>query len=151
MRINYLFILLLSLCITSCLPVTQEPITEVTLNVNDPVFQRLYDYQDKQQLDSLLSYTNHFDPSYRYLVANGLASFQSKEGLDSLYKLLYDPVMKVRTAAAYAIGQISDPSSAGELLSAFKTKDTLDVNNPYNAAILEAIGKLGDRARSVFV
>lgn len=123
---------------------TQEPITEVTLNVNDPVFQRLYDHQDKQELDSLLSYTGHFDPSYRYMVANALASFQSAEGLDSLYKLLYDPVMKVRTAAAYAIGQIGDPSSSNELLSAFKTKDTLDVNNPYNEAILEAVGKLGN-------
>ena len=125
---------------------TEEPITEVTLDVNDPVFQRIYDYQDKQQLDSLLSYTNHFDPSYRYLVANGLASFQSKDGLDSLYKLLQDPVMKVRTAAAYAIGQIREPSSAKELLDAFKTKDTLDVNNPYNAAILEAVGKLGGQS-----
>ena len=109
------------------------------------MFQKLYDYQDKQELDSLLSFTNHFDPSYRYLVANGLASFQSKEGLDSLYKLLYDPVMKVRTAAAYAIGQVGEASSSKELLEAFKSKDTLDVNNPYNAAILEAIGKLGGR------
>ncbi len=135
----------MSLCITSCIPVTQEAITEVALDVTDPVFQRLYEYQDKQQLDSLLSYTSHFDPTYRYMVANGLASFQSKEGLDSLYKLLYDPVMKVRTAAAYAIGQIREPSSAKELLSAFKSKDTLDVNSKYNASILEAIGKLGNK------
>jgi cyclophilin family peptidyl-prolyl cis-trans isomerase/HEAT repeat protein len=127
----------------SCLPVTQEKITEVTLDVTDPVFQKLYGYQDKQQIDSLLSYTNHFDPSYRFMVANGLASAQSKEGLDSLYKLLYDPVMKVRTAAVYAIGQIKEPSSVKELIAAFKSKDTLDVNNKYNAAILEAIGKVG--------
>jgi len=145
MRISYCIVLIFVLCVTSCLPVTQEPITKVTLDVNDPVFQKLYDYQDKQQLDSLLSFTSHFDPSYRFMVANGLASFQSKEGLDSLYKLLYDPVMKVRTAAAYAIGQIREPSSAKELLSAFKSKDTLDVNNRYNSAILEAIGKLGSK------
>jgi len=146
MKINYLIVLFLSICITSCLPVTQEQITEVTLDVTDPVFQRLYGYQDKHQLDSLLSYTSHFDPSYRFMVANGLASIQSKDGLDSLYKLLYDPVMKVRTAAAYAIGQIGDPSSANELLSAFKSKDTLDVNNLYNASILEAVGKLGNKS-----
>ena len=145
MKFNYLFILIISVCITSCIPVTQERITEVTLDVTDPVFQQLYDYQDRQQLDSLLLYTSHFDPSYRFMVANGLASFQSKDGLDSLYKLLYDPVMKVRTAAAYAIGQIREPSSTNELLSAFKSKDTLDVNNLYNASILEAIGKLGGK------
>lgn len=146
MKFNWLFILFLSLYVTSCIPVTQEAITEVTLDVTDPVFQKLYGYQDKQQLDSLLSFTNHFDPSYRFMVANALASFQSKDGLDSLYRLLHDPVMKVRTAAAYAIGQIREPSSAKELLSAFKTKDTLDVNNSYNAAILEAIGKVGNKS-----
>jgi len=145
MKAHHLFIFILLLCVISCLPVTQEPITEVTLNVNDPVFQKLYDYQDKQQLDSLLAYTNDFDPSYRFMVANAMASIQSKEGLDSLYKLLYDPVMKVRSAAAYAIGQVGDRSSENELLTAFKTKDTLDVNNTYNAAILEAIGKLGNK------
>lgn len=145
MKFNYLIILLFSLCITSCIPETQERITKVTLDVNDSVFQKIYDFQDKQQLDSLLSYTNHFNPSYRFMVANGLASFQDKEGLDSLYKLLYDPVMKVRTAAAYAIGQIGESSSTSELISAFKTKDTLDVNNEYNSSILEAIGKVGNK------
>ncbi|MEM9547029.1 MAG: peptidylprolyl isomerase [Bacteroidota bacterium] len=145
MRFSGLFILIFGLCVTSCLPVTQEPITKVTLDVNDPIFQKLYNYQDQQQLDSLLLYTNHFDPSYRFMVANALASIQDKNGLDSLYKLLYDPVMRVRTAAAYAIGQVGDPSSSKELLSAFKTKDTLDVNNPYNSAILESIGKLGGK------
>lgn len=127
----------------SCIPATQEPITEVTLNVNDTNYQKVYNYQDKQELDSLLDYTSDFDPSYRYMVARGLASVQSKSGLDSLYKLLNDPVMKVRTAAAYAIGQIGDPTSVTELLHAFKTKDTLDVNNIYNATIIESIGKLG--------
>ena len=145
MKFYHFIILLFSICVISCLPVTKEPITEVSLDVTDPVFQRIYDFQDKQQLDSLLAYTSHYDPSYRFMVANGLASIQSKDGLDSLYKLLYDPVMKVRTAAVYAIGQIGEQSSSKELLSAFKTKDTLDVSNPYNASILEAIGKLGNK------
>jgi cyclophilin family peptidyl-prolyl cis-trans isomerase/HEAT repeat protein len=127
-----------------CIPVTQEPITKVTLDVSDGKFQQIYGYQDKQDLDSLLSFTSDFDPSHRYMVANALASFQSKDGLDSLYKLMYDPVMKVRTAAAYAIGQIGEGSSVTELLKAFKTKDTLDVDNIYNATIIESIGKIGD-------
>ncbi|MDF1697195.1 MAG: peptidylprolyl isomerase [Saprospiraceae bacterium] len=145
MKINGFLILIVSLCITSCLPVIEEEITEVTLNVEDPTYRRIVDFQDKQNLDSLLSYTSHFDPSYRFMVANALTSFQSKDGLDSLYKLLYDPVMQVRSTAAYAIGQIGESSSANELISAFKTKDTLDVNNHYNASILEAIGKVGKK------
>ena len=145
MKFNHLFIFIFLLCITSCIPETKERITKVTLDVNDPTFQKIYNYQDKHELVSLLEYTSHFDPSYRFMVANGLASFQSKSGLDSLYKLLYDPVMKVRSAAAYAIGQVGDQSSTKELITAFKTKDTLDVNNHYNAAILEAIGKVGGK------
>jgi len=142
-KLNYIFVFILSIFVIGCIPVTQEPITEVTLDVNSAEFQRIYGYQDSQNLDSLLLYTSDFDPSYRFMVANALASFQSEKGLDSLYKLMYDPVMKVRTAAVYSIGQIGEKSSITELLKAFKVKDTLDVDNIYNATILESIGKLG--------
>lgn len=142
-KLSYIFTFALSLFIMGCIPVTQEPITEVTLDIGDSSFQQIYGYQDRQNLDSLLSFTSHFDPSKRYMVANALASFQSKNGLDSLYKLMYDPVIKVRTAAAYAVGQIGEKGSVTELLKAFKTKDTLDVDNIYNATIIESIGKVG--------
>jgi len=138
-----IFILSISIFVIGCIPATQEPMTEVTLNVLDQEFQRVYDYQDRQEVDSLLQYTNHPDPSYRYLVASSMASIQSERSLDSLYKLMYDPVMKVRTAAAYAVGQIGSSRSETELLNAFKVKDTLDVSNRYNATIIEAIGKVG--------
>jgi cyclophilin family peptidyl-prolyl cis-trans isomerase/HEAT repeat protein len=142
---NHIYVFILSIFIMGCIPVTQEPITKVSLDVADGTFQRIYGYQDEQKLDSLLSFTSDFDPSYRFMVANALASFQSEEGLDSLYKLMYDPVMKVRTAAVYAIGQIGKKSSVSELLKAFKTKDTLDVDNIYNATIIESIGKVGGK------
>ncbi len=144
-KFNYIYVFILSIFVIGCIPVTQESITKVTLDVNDDTYQRIYGYQDEQKLDSLLSFTSDFDPSYRFMVANALASFQSKKGLDSLYKLMYDPVMKVRTAAAYAIGQIGDKGSVSELLKAFKTKDTLDVDNIYNATIIESIGKIGGK------
>ena len=143
MKFSYIFVFILSLFVIGCIPVTQEPITEVTIDVNDEMFRKVYEYQDRQDLDSLLLYTSHFDPSFRYLVANALGSFQAKEGLDSLYKLMNDPVMKVRTAAAYSIGQIGESNSVTELLNAFKNKDTLDVDNEFNATILESIGKVG--------
>jgi len=138
-----IFILVISVFVIGCIPATQEPMTEVTLNVLDQQFQRVYDYQDRQEVDSLLIYTSHPDPSYRYLVASAMASIQSEKSLDSLYKLMHDPVMKVRTAAAYAIGQVGSNKSETELLDAFKVKDTLDVSNIYNATIIEAIGKVG--------
>ena len=145
MKFSYLYVFILSIFVIGCIPVTQEPITKVTLDVNDDTFQRIYGYQDEQKLDSLLAFTSDFDPSYRFMVANSLASFQSERGLDSLYKLMYDPVMKVRTAAAYAVGQIGNKGSVSELLKAFKAKDTLDVDNLYNATIIESIGRIGGK------
>lgn len=144
-KFYYIYVFVLSIFVSGCIPVTKEPITKVALDVNDNTFQRIYGYQDEQKLDSLLLFTSDFDPSYRFMVANALASFQSEKGLDSLYKLMYDPVMKVRTAAAYAVGQIDNKNSVTELLKAFKTKDTLDVDNIYNATIIESIGKIGGR------
>ncbi len=144
MKSNYFVVFIFALTIIGCFPVKEEVITEVTLDVTDNEFQKIYDYLDRQDMDSLMIYTSHNNASYRYIAAIGMASIQSENGLDSLYKLMYDPVMKVRTAAVYSIGQIGNSASTKELLDAFKAKDTLNVVNEYNASILEAIGKLGN-------
>jgi cyclophilin family peptidyl-prolyl cis-trans isomerase len=52
--------------------------------------------------------------------------------------------MDVRAQAAFAIGQLGDEKGALKLISAFRNKDTISVNNPFNANILEAIGKTGN-------
>ena len=74
------------------------------------------------------------------------ASIKNIDSKDSLILMLQDPVMQVRAAAAYALGQTSDTKVTDRLISAFRGKDTLEVNNLCNANILEAVGKTGNLA-----
>ena len=133
-----------SLFIYCCVPPTEEVITKIDINLDNGDFQNLYEFIDRQEVDSILDYTSHKDPAFRYMVANGLASIQDASAMDSLIKLMDDPIMRVRHTAAYALGQIGDKRVVTPLLEAFKRKDTLNVDNDLNGAILESIGKAGD-------
>ena len=139
----YTIPILLTLFCSSCVPESKKIQTEVELNLSDPILQNLITHEYAQNVDSLASYFNHENPTYRYLVARAAASIQKEEMLDSLYTLLDDPVVKVRAMAVYAIGQIGASESEEALLNAFRQKDTMSVDNPSNAAILESVGKLG--------
>lgn len=136
---------LLVLVFFGCVPPVDEIITTVDIDISSPTYKRLYEHIDSRQVDSILAYTSHPDPAYRYTMATGFASIKSMAAIDSLTLLLDDPVLRVRTAAAYALGQQGSPSVVTPLVEAFKRKDTIDVDNSFNAAILEAIGKTADR------
>lgn len=130
----------------ACVPPTNEVITDVNISSSDPVYQRLYNHQDAQTVDSILTFFNHPNPAYRLTAVNALASVQSEDALDSLVLMLADPILEVRTAAAYAIGQIGNTESVDPLMNAFIKRDTVDVDNSFNATILEAVGKTGNKS-----
>ncbi len=138
-------IFLASFC-SSCVPESKKILTTVEINCSDPVYQQIMDFEYAENEDSLNQYFSHDNPTYRYLVAKSFASIKKESALDSLYGLLDDPVLKVRAMAAYSIGQIASKSSENALLQAFRQKDTVSVDNIANAAILEALGKLGNKA-----
>ncbi len=129
--------------IYSCVPDSKKLMTNVELDTKDVLFQKISDHQFAGRTDSLLSFFGDRNPTYRYLAARAFASHQDPAGLDSLYKLLDDPIIEVREMAAFAIGQLKSPSSEVPLLSGFRQKDTISVDNAANGAILYAIGKLG--------
>lgn len=131
----------LLLSVVGCVPPVDEVITTVDIDRTDPTYQRLYNYIDNRQVDSVLAFTGHPDPAYRYTMAMGMASIQHEKSVDSLVVLLSDPVLRVRSAAAYALGQLGSPAVVTPLVEAFTRKDTIDVDNSFNASILEAIGK----------
>jgi len=141
--ILFAFISFLCISFYCCVPESKRILTEVNLNGQNTVFQEITDFQYAQQTDSLLPYLASKNPTERYLAARAFASHQDKNALDSLYKLMDDPIVKVRAMSAYAIGQIRDESSEPHLLRGFRQKDTMSVDNASNAAILESIGKLG--------
>ncbi len=124
-----------------CRPVEKKKLTDINWDFNDPVLQKLYTAQDQQLTDSLLSYFNHEDPTYRYGAAMAFASYHDKSVIDSLGKLLKDEIINVRIAAAYALGQIGDEKAEPLLIEAFQ--DTLVDSDELRSAILEAVGKTG--------
>jgi len=140
------FILLLTMVIYSCVPPTNEVITDVKISNTDPVYQRLYDLQDHQNVDSLLAYFNDPNPALRLTAVKAMASVQSSAAIDSLVMMLADPILEVRTAAAYAIGQSGNAQTVDPLMNAFVNRDTVDVDNRFNSTILESVGKIGNKA-----
>jgi len=136
-------IFILAFC-SACVPESKKILTKVEINVDDPVFQKIMNFEYSERADSLLPYLSHEDPTYRYLASKSFASLQDEAALDSLYSLLDDPVIKVRAMAAYAIGQTGQKESEEALIRAFRQRDTMSVDNSANGAILEAIGKLGN-------
>lgn len=126
---------------SQCIPVFEEKLTEVKLDLNDPVLRRIYDFQDQRNADSLYAWIRHKNPTYRYAVAAAFASLQDKNAIDSLAILLKDDVSEVRTAAAYALGQLKDEKAAPVLISAFQTNDSISGSGQFNRAILESVGK----------
>lgn len=139
-------ILLLILCtlqLLRCVPPDEQPITKVSIDVNKPEWQQVNALVDAREFDSLYQYINSPDPTYRYMVAKGLAYDSTVDGADSLVTLLADPIMEVRSMAATALGLRGESSAAGKLIAAFRSKDTLNVDNQFNGAILEAVGRTG--------
>ena len=148
---HFSLLVILAITIFACVPESKKILTEVDINVSDPIFQSIMDHQYKEELDSILKYFNDENPTYRYLAARAFASFQEEKALDSLNVLLDDPVLKVRSMAAYSIGQIGKNNSEKDLIAGFRQRDTMSVDNSANGAILEAIGKLGNKNLADFM
>lgn len=137
-------LLLLAGLLWHCEPVEQQSFASLEIDLKDPEVQRIYDFQDRQMTDSLLSYFRHDVPLYRYLSAMAFASVRAPEAIRPLAGLLSDNYASVRRAAAYAMGQIGTPEATPLLVENFEGNDTAGFFAVSNSAILEAVGKTGD-------
>jgi cyclophilin family peptidyl-prolyl cis-trans isomerase/HEAT repeat protein len=134
---------LLLLALAACSPYEEDILTDVKIDLKDPVFRQIYDLQDRQQSDSLYLWFSHDNPTYRYLAAMAFASIKDTAAVSQLALLLYDRVDEVRAAAAYAIGQTGAAAGEPLLMAAFDQTDTFGLYLQSNRAILEAVGKCG--------
>ena len=148
---SHLLGLLAGFLIYSCVPVTEEVITDVELSPADPVLQNILGFQDKAQSDSLYTYFEHANPSYRYASAMAFASVRDSNALSNLHPLLKDDNIDVRCAAAYAIGQIGHKSGVALLINGFERSDSLKEWTRYNQSVLEAVGKCGTKKELEFI
>ncbi|MEZ4985014.1 MAG: peptidylprolyl isomerase [Saprospiraceae bacterium] len=129
---------------SSCVPPQEEEIiTTIRLDVKDTLFQRIVDAQDLRKPASLYNILHHPDPTYRYLAARAFASFADSTVIDSLSRLLNDPVEEVRNMAVFALGQTHSLLAIPPLIDAFVQEDTAMIFATTHRAILEAVGKCG--------
>ncbi len=131
------------LLVQSCVPVTKSTDEKIVISYSDSEVQHILDLQDKQDIPGLLTYFKSENPSYRYLAVNAFGSIKSAETADSLLRMLQDPVLQVRATAAWAIGQCGNLKLVDRLILSFRGKDSFNVNNIFNANILESVGRLG--------
>lgn len=131
------------LLVQSCVPVTKSTDEKIVISYSDSEVQHILDLQDKQDIPGLLTYFKSENPSYRYLAVNAFGSIKSAETADSLLGMLQDPVLQVRATAAWAIGQCGNSKLVDRLILSFRGKDSFNVNNIFNANILESVGRLG--------
>ncbi len=141
-RFHYLAVFIL-LTIHSCLPPAPEDLTNLDYTMNDPLYRKIKDFQDRRLSDSLYNYLRHSKAVYRMLSAQAFGSYQDSNAIEPLALLLKDPIEEVRQNAAYSLGQIGHIKAEKELINAFIPKDSLGPFQKTNELILEAIGKCG--------
>ncbi len=143
MRYRIAFIVLGFLFFAACVPDDNPMLTEISVDLKDPMVRNILKHELAQNKDSLLQYFTHPDPTYRYLAAKSFASYQIESVIPELDSLLKDPISEVKAMAAYSLGQIRSNKAEPILVEAFKSRDTSSVDNISNSRILESIGKMG--------
>ncbi len=123
------------------MPVTEEKLTEIKSDLSDPILQKIFNFQDQRNTDSLVVYFDHKDPSYRYASAMAMGSVQDEKAIEDLGILLNDDIEEVSIAAAYALGQTGGEKAEQFLISAFQKDDSLSQSANFNKTVLEAVGK----------
>ncbi len=142
-RISHFISLSILVLLAACKPYEKDQLTDIQVDLKDPVFRQISDLQDRQESDSLYAWFTHENPTYRYAAALAFASIRDSAAVEKLASLLQDPVDEVRAAAAYAIGQTGATTGEAPLIAAFDQTDTLGLYRNSNRAILEAVGKCG--------
>lgn len=136
----------LSICYSSCVPPDGTPTyANIELDLRDSTFREIITHQDRQNTKALMRFLQAENPNYRYAAARAFGSIKSVPHLDSLSILLKDPLPQVREVAAFSLGQIGTPDATSYLLQAFERNDSMRTFAASNGAILEAVGKCGDK------
>lgn len=123
---------------------SEKVITEVNINLDSAAFQKVYDHRDRWEIDSLLPFFHHKDPSFRAFSARIISDIGDGSIAKQLGSLLSDTIPEVRRAALYSLGQLRSPESVPYLMEVFSQQDTMGVDPLAFKYALEGIGKCGD-------
>ncbi len=107
------FVLLLSSCNKKRAPIN---------NFSDDVLVRIMEYQDQRLSDSLVPFFTSENANYRYAAVLAFASIQDTSATAAISKVLHhDSDERVRSAAAYALGQTGGHKAFHMLMKAYGT------------------------------
>jgi cyclophilin family peptidyl-prolyl cis-trans isomerase/HEAT repeat protein len=113
----------------------------------DPILRQIYSAGYHRNTDSLLAFFQNSEPLYRKEAALFFASGHDSTAAPKLILLLKDPDKDVRTAAAFALGQIGSLNVSPALIShAGEEKET-----SVNRYVLEAIGQSASKQSVAFL
>lgn len=124
--------------------VTPPMLTEVNISLDSSGFQKVYDYIDRGEQDSLLPYLDHLDPSYRVLAIYGFSGRMNDAYIEPISKAIMDPVVEVRRAGVFTLGQSRSIKVVPYVMQVFEYQDSLGVDPLTFKYALEAIGKCAD-------
>lgn len=95
--------------------------------------------------DLLLSYAKESDPQLNALGISGLSRVREPRAFDLLLAALASDQLYLRVYAAQGLGRIRDRRATRPLLEAFKRSTGME-GRQLRWAVLEALGKIGDRS-----
>jgi cyclophilin family peptidyl-prolyl cis-trans isomerase len=131
------------LLLSACQYLPQKSEQPAGLNkFSDEQLQRIYTLQDERKTAELLPYLQHGKHTYRQESALAFASVQDTLAIPQLLSLLTDTSSVVRSAAAYAVGQIGNKKAEEALIRHINQETRPQVQ----AELLEALGKVATPA-----
>ncbi len=138
--LRYLFLsYLVMTCLFSACEADQEPVTQDMANrFGDSTFRKIYQWQDERRAEDITTFLTSDNKLYREAAAMALASVQDPKMIPYLNILLDDSSMRVRRAAAYALGQTYDSAALPVLARAIPREDSVYVRRE----LIESLGKV---------
>ncbi|MBX0332745.1 peptidylprolyl isomerase [Pontibacter sp. HSC-14F20] len=123
----------------SMAPATTTPSQQIN-KFSDATLRELYTLQDERKTTELLNFLNHPTAQYRQEAALAFASVQDTLAIPQLLTSLSDTSAAIRTASAYALGQIGHKKAQQAMIRHLQQEQRPAVQ----AEVLEALGKLAD-------
>ena len=133
----FLFFLLVGLSCSN--PSQQNIVDPITIDLTDPIVQKIYSLQDRRDAKSLHEYAYSENPSYRFLAAQAMASVQSLDNNADLAKMAKDPYQAIREEAVFALGQSYRQNAVRPIQEVMN----METDPAVLAKSYEAIGKCG--------
>ncbi len=147
-----IFLLLVAIGFVGCVPPTEKKsLNDADQDFNNPIARRMYLLQQEQNIDSLLYYMESEDLMERFCATRAFGSFRTPKAIPAIKNILLDSTKAIRKEAVYVAGQLRDTTLANDVVALFQSDLSQEIDFELNKAILEAVGKIGNKVHLSFL